>query len=149
MENVSQNMELSKLSYVLLAFVIIMILATATWSCQLLLLVAIVSCYFGLGSEIWGRNAADSIERADAHAAAPGIWGLGIGAWDLRLGVWDLGSEIRRSEIRGWRPGLGSEVWDLGPGSGVGDLGSGFGIWLFGLGFEIWFSAPEATSLSH
>ena len=33
-------------------------------------------------------------ERVDAHAAAPGIWGLGIGAWDLGCGVWDLGSGI-------------------------------------------------------
>ena len=33
-------------------------------------------------------------ERADAHAAAPGIWGLGIGAWDLGFGVWHLGSEV-------------------------------------------------------
>ena len=68
-------------------------------------------------------------EKADAHAAAPGIWGLGIGVWDLGSGVWD-----RRSEIRGWRPGLGFEVWDLGLGSGVWDLGSGFGIWLFWFG---------------
>ena len=34
------------------------------------------------------------IERVDAHAAAPGIWGLGIGAWDMGFGVWHLGSEV-------------------------------------------------------
>ena len=50
-------------------------------------------------------------------------------------GVW-----YRRYEIRGLRPGLGFEVWDLGLGSGVWDLGSGFGIWRFGLGSEIWCS---------
>ena len=35
-----------------------------------------------------------TIERVDAHAAASGIWGLGIGAWDLGFGVWHLGSEV-------------------------------------------------------
>ena len=46
-------------------------------------------------------------ERADAHAAAPGIWGLGIGVCDLGFGVWVIG------------------VWDLGSGIwGLWDLGS-------------------------
>ena len=77
------------------------------------------------------------IDRVDAHAAAPGIWGLGIGVWDLGFGVWDLGSGTG-----GLRSGVGDRVWDLRSGIWGSDLGSG--IWGLGLESGVWFAGSES-----